>query len=190
VTSAVQTSDVDLRPFLLSAAQLPANAVIDGPHQTTGPLPVYASVPTASPAAYENILLYSASTSSGSGFVQLREVIGDVGSASFASQLLSTLDTDLNEHGCYTSPTDIVPLPGTSPPVSATLSSGGQRGRSEFDATLFAAKGSRLIYLSWGSGITVSPDGSWGKGLPHLPAQPDGAAMARVLKTALADIPD
>jgi hypothetical protein len=191
VASPLPTSNIDLRPFLLAAAQLPAKAVVDGPHQTTDTPPVYASVPTTSPAAYENISLYSATTPSGSAFMGLREVIGDVGSASFASQLLSMLDTDLNGPGCNTSEKDIVPLPGTSPPVSATLSSGSQRGRYESDATLFAAKGSRLIYLSWGSGVNVSPSAlGWGKGLPHLPPPPDASAMAHVLKTALALIPD
>jgi len=192
VTSPAPTSNVDLRPFLLGAKQLPAKAVIDGPHQTAVTPPVYASVPTTSPAAFENITLYSATTNTGSGtasaFMALKEVIGDVGSTNFASQLLPALDADLNGPGCYTQH-DIVPLPGTSPPVSAIRSSGAQRGHAALLETLFAAKGSRLIYLSWSSDVGANPPDVT-PFLSHLPPLPDAAAMARELKTALALIPD
>ncbi len=191
VTSPAPTSNVDLRPFLLGAKQLPAKAVIDGPHQTAVTPPVYASVPTTSPAAFENITLYSATTNTGSGtasaFMALKEVIGDVGSTNFASQLLPALDADLNGPGCYTQH-DIVPLPGASPPVSAIRFSGAQRGRVELGETLFAAKGSRLVCLSWSGQVYGTP--GWGSLLAHFPPLPDAAAMARDLKTALALIPD
>lgn len=190
VGSAPPTSNVDLRPFLLSAAQLPAGAVIDGPHQTSNTPPkIYASVPTSSPAAYENISLSATSTPAGTAGVSLSEVIGDVGSASFASQLLSVLDADLNGPGCNASGNDVVPLPGTNPPVSATISSGAQRGRSEFGARLFAAKGSRLVCLTWGSDVSVNGSGDVQGRVPRLPPLPDKSAMARVLNSALALIP-
>ena len=93
VGSPPPTSNLDLRPFLLGAAQLPAGAVIDGPHQTSNTAAkVYASVPTTSPAAYENITLRTATKSGGTAYLGLSEVIGDVGSASFAGQWLSMLD--------------------------------------------------------------------------------------------------
>ena len=190
VGSPLPTSKMDLRPFLLSAAQLPAGAAIDGPHQTSNTPPkIYASVPTSSPAAYENISLYAASTPAGTAGVSLSEVIGDVGSASFASQLLSVLDADLNGPGCNASGKDIVPLPGTSPPVSATVSGGTQRGRSEFGARLFAAKGSRLVCLTWGSDVSVNGSGDVRGRVPRLPPLPDRSAMALVLNSALALIP-
>jgi hypothetical protein len=177
---------VDLRPFLLGAAQLPAGAVIDGPHQTSNTPPqIYASVPTTSPAAYENITLSTASTPAGTAGVSLSEVIGDVGSTSYASQLLSMLDADLNGPGCNASRRDVVPLPGTSPPVSATFSGGTQRGRAEFGARLFAAKGSRLICLTWGAGVSIKGSGDVSGRLPRLPPLPDKSAMAQVLNTAL-----
>lgn len=189
VGSPLVTSSVDLQPFLLSAAQLPAGAIIDGPHQTSSTPPIYASVPTTSPAAYENISLSGASTRAGTADVSLSEVIGDVGSASFASQLLSMLDVDLNGPGCNPSGEDMVLLPGTSPPVSATLSAGTQRGRSELGARLFAAKGSRLVCLTWGSGVSVRGSGDVPGRLPPLPPLPDKSEMARVLNSALALIP-
>jgi hypothetical protein len=190
VASPLTTSNLDLRPFLLSAAQLPAAAIIDGPHQTSNTPPkIYASVPTTSPAAYENITLYTATTLAGAAGLELSEVIGDVGSASFASQLLSMLDADLNGPGCNANGKDIVPLPGTSSPVSATLSAGTQRGRSELGARLFAAKGSRLICLAWGSSVSVAGSGDIPGHLPRLPPLPDKFAMAQVLNTALALIP-
>jgi hypothetical protein len=181
---------LDFRPFLLTAAQLPAKAVIDGPHETSDTQSsIYTSVPTTSPAAYENITLYTASTPAGSANLALSEVIGDVGSASFASQLVSTLDGDLNGPGCNASEKDIVPLPGTSPPVSATLSAGAQRGRTESGARLFAAKGSRLVCLTWGDGSSVNEGGDVPGRLPRVPPLPDAAAMAQGLNTALALIP-
>jgi hypothetical protein len=190
VGSPLPTSNVDLRPFLLSAVQLPAGAVIDGPHQTSNTPPmVYASVPTTAPAAYENITLSTDTTRGGTAALRLSEVIGDVGSASFASQLLSTLDADLNRPDCNAGGQDVVRLPGTSPPVSATLSGGTQRGRSESGAKLFAAKGSRLVCLTWGSDVSVNWSGDVPGRLPPLPPVPDKSAMARVLKTSLALIP-
>ena len=190
VASPLTTSNLDLRPFLLSAAQLPAGAIIDGPHRTSNTPPkIYASVPTTSPAAYENITLYTASAPAGAAGLELSEVIGDVGSASFASQLLSMLDADLNGPDCNANGKDIVPLPGTSPPVSATLSAGTQRGRSELGARLFAAKGSRLVCLAWGSSVSVAGSGDIAGRLPRLPPLPDKSAMAQVLNTALALIP-
>ena len=190
VASPLPTSNMDLRPFLLSAAQLPAGATIDGPHQTSNTPPkLYASVPTTSPAAYENITLHTATTSAGAAGLGLSEVIGDVGSASFASQLLSMLDADLNGSGCHANGKDIIPLPRTSPPVSATLSAGTQRGRSELGARLFAAKGSRLVCLTWGSSVSVAGSGDIPGRLPRLPPLPDKSAMAQVLNTALALLP-
>jgi hypothetical protein len=190
VASPLPTSNVDLRPFLLSRAQLPARAIIDGPHQTSiTPPKIYASVPTSSPAAYENITLHTATTSAGAAGLGLSEVIGDVGSASFASQLLAMLDADLNGPGCNANGRDVVPLPGTSPPVSATLSGGSQRGRSERGARLFAAKGSRLVCLTWGSDVSVAGSGDTPGRLPRLPPLPGKTAMAQVLNTALALIP-
>ena len=190
VGSPLPTSNMDLRPFLLSAAQLPAGAVIDGPHQTSDTPPkIYASVPTSSPAAYETISLFAASTPAGTAGVSLSEVIGDVGSASFASQLLAGLDADLNGPGCNASGKDIVPLPGTSPPVSATVSSGTQRGRSEFGARLFAVKGSRLVCLTWGSDVSVNGSGDVRGRVPRLPPPPDKSAMARVLNSRVGSHP-
>ena len=190
VASPLPTSNVDLRPFLLSSAQLPARAIIDGPHQTSiTPPKIYASVPTSSPAAYENITLHTATTSAGAAGLGLSEVIGDVGSASFASQLLAMLDVDLNGPGCNANGRDVVPLPGTSPPVSATLSGGSQRGRSERGARLFAAKGSLLVCLTWGSDVSVAGSGDTPGRLPRLPPLPGKTAMAQVLNTALALIP-
>jgi hypothetical protein len=186
------TSNLDLRPFLLTAAQLQAGAVINGPHQTsTTPAEpeTYASVPTTSPAAYENITLHGATTPAGTAVVGLSEVIGDVGSSSFASQWLSMLNADLNGPGCNASGKDVVPLPGTNPPVSATFGTGAQRGRTEFGVTLFAAKGSRLVYLSWGSDVSVNGGGDVPGRLPRLPPRPDKSEVAQVVNTALARIP-
>jgi hypothetical protein len=184
------TSNLDLRPFLLGAAQLPAGGVIDGPHQTsTTPAEpkTYASVPTTSPVAYENITLSTATTSGGTAALGLSEVIGDVGSVSFANQLLSMLDADLNGPGCNPNGADTISLPGTNPPVSATSRSGKQRSGSELGARLFAAKGSRLLCLTWGSNVAVNASGLSAE--PSLPPLPDGPAMAQVLNTALALIP-
>jgi hypothetical protein len=176
---------MDLRPFLLSAAQLPAGAVIDGPHQTSNTPPmIYASVPTTSPAAYENITLFTATTPGGTAALRLSEVIGDVGSANYASQLLSILDADLNGPGCNPNGADTISLPGTNPHVSATSSGGKQRSGSEFGARLFAAKGSRLLCLTWGSNVAVNASGLSPE--PILPPLPDGSRMAQVLNTALA----
>jgi hypothetical protein len=188
VGSPLPTSDLDLRPFLLTAAQLPAGAVIDGPHQTSTTQPLtYASVPTTSPAAYEDISLYHASSPGGTAGLNLMEVIGDVGSASFASQLLSMLDADLTGPSCDPNGTGTVPLPGTSPPVSAVVSGGEARSGISDGERLFAAKGSRLLCLTWGSGTAVNASGP-GRG-PNAPRLPDGSAMARVLTSALALIP-
>ena len=66
----------------------------------------------------------------------LSEVIGDVDSASFASQLLSMLDADLNGSDCNPNGTETVSLPGTSPPVAATVSGGQARSGSARGETL------------------------------------------------------
>ncbi len=190
------TSNLDLRPFLLTSAQLPAGAVIDGPHQTsTTPAEptTYASVPTTSPAAYENISLSHSTTPSGGAGQGLSEVIGDVASPSFASQLLSMLDDDLTGPSCGSNgKPDMVPLPGTSPPVSAAVSGGQARSGTLSGARLFAAKGSRLLCLTWGSSSTYNGFGHFGSAtsLPKLPPLPDASEMARVLKSALALIPN
>jgi hypothetical protein len=186
------TSNLDLRPFLLTAAQLPAGVVIDGPHHTSttpGQPMTYASVPTTSPAAYENISLSHTSTAGGGALRGLSEVIGDVGSATFANQLLSVLDADLAGPTCGSDGRpDMVPLPGTIPPVSAAVSGGTQRSGSESGAKLFAAKGSRLICLTWSSSSTYNGFGP-PKSVPNLPPLPDASEIAQVLKSALALIP-
>jgi hypothetical protein len=190
------TSNLDLRPFVLTSAQLPAGAVIDGPHQTsTTPAEpmTYASVPTTSPAAYENISLSQTTTPSGGAGRSLSEVIGDVASASFALQLLSMLDTDLTGPSCGSNgKPDMVLLPGTNPPVTAAVSGGQARSGSVSGARLFAAKGSRLLCLTWGSSSTYNGFGHFGaaNSLPNLPPLPDASEMAQVLKTALALIPN
>jgi hypothetical protein len=150
---------------------------------------VYASVPTTTPAAYENITLSTDTTPAGSAALRLSEVIGDLGSASLASQWLSMLDAELNGRNCNAGRHDIVPLPGTSPPVSATFSGGTQRGRSEAGAKLFAAKGTRLVCLTWGSDVSVNGSGDVSGRLPRALPLPDKSAMARVLKATLALIP-
>ena len=160
------TSNLDLRPFLLTSAQLSAGAVIDGPHQTsTTPAEpmTFASVPTTSPAAYENISLSQTTTPGGGAGRGLSEVIGDVASASFASQLLSMLNADLAGPSCGSNgKPDMVPLPGTNPPVIAAVSGGQARSGSVSGARLFAAKGSRLLCLTWGSSSTYNGFGHFG----------------------------
>jgi hypothetical protein len=188
VGSPPPTTDTDLRPFLLGAAQFPVGALIDGPHQTstTGPK-IWASVPSTSPAAYEDITLSSATQPGGTSTLSFDEVIGDVGSASFAGQLLAMLDSDLDGPDCNPRGTDAVALPGTSPPISAFFSSGQASSGSVRDARLFAAKGSRLLCLTWTSNVAVDASGLGP--VPNLPALPDVSAMAQVLNTALALIP-
>jgi hypothetical protein len=189
VGSPVLRSDLDLQPFLLTATQLPAGAVIKGPHQTSTSEPkTWASVPSTSPAAYETITLYQSTSPGGAATLQLDEVIGDVGSASFASQLLSMLDADLNGPNCNPNGTDTVPLPGTSPPVSATVSGGEASSGSVRGERLFAAEGSRLLCLTWTSNVAVNASGL--SPAPDLPTLPDGYAMAQALDTALAFIPN
>lgn len=188
VGSPLPTSNLDLRPFLLSAAELPKAALIDGPHRTSNTPPkIYASVPTTSPAAYETITLYSAKTPGGMAALNLSEVIGDVGSASFASQWLAKLNADLSGPGCNPGGSNSIPLPGTNPPVNATTSGGTQRSGRELGAKLFAMKGSRLLCLTWESFVSINASGSGD--LPNLPPLPDGPEMARVLTNALALIP-
>lgn len=181
-------SQMDLRPYLLGAAQLPAGAVIKGPHQTTNTSPrIAASVPTTSPAAYEDVMLNTSTSPGGTATLTLSEVIGDVGSDSFASQLLSMLNADLNGPGCNPNGTDTVPLPGTNPPVSATLSHGQASSGSVQGARLFAAKGPRLLCLTWSSNVAVNASGLSPE--PSLPPLPGGTAMAQILNTALNLIP-
>ena len=185
VGSPLSTSETDLEPFLLGATQLPAGSIIDGPHQTSNSgSRVWASVPTASPASYETITLYDATTPGGTATLRLDEVIGDVGSASFASQLLSMLDADLNGPDCNPNGTDTVHLPGSSPAVTATVSGGQGSSGSVRGEKLFAAQGSRLLCLTWTSNVAVNARGL--SSAPNLPPLPDGSGMAQVLYNALA----
>jgi hypothetical protein len=185
VGSPLSTSETDLEPFLLGATQLPAGSIIDGPHQTSNSgSRVWASVPTASPASYETITLYDATTPGGTATLRLDEVIGDVGSASFASQLLSMLDADLNGPDCNPNGTDTVHLPGSSPAVTATVSGGQGSSGSVRGEKLFAAQGSRLLCLTWTSNVAVNARGL--SSAPNLPPLPDGPGMAQVLYNALA----
>jgi hypothetical protein len=132
-------------------------------------------------------MLSTATTPGGTAALRLSEVIGDVGSATFANQLLSMLNADLNGPGCNPNGADTISLPGTNPPVSATTSGGKQRSGSELGARLFAAKGSRLLCLTWGSNVAINANGLSPE--PSLPPLPDRSAMAQVLNTALALIP-
>ena len=102
----------------------------------------------------------------------------------------SMLDADLNGPACNQDGARIVSLSGTNPPVSATTSAGSQRSGSQRGARLFAAKGSRLICLTWGSSVSVNASGNGLRDLPPLPRLPNGRAMAQVLKVALALIPN
>ncbi len=146
-----------------------------------------ASVPSTSPAAYETVTLYRDISPGGTAALTLDEVIGDVGTASFARQFLSVLDADLNGPNCNPNGADTVPLPGTNPPTTATLSGGQGSNGSIRSERLFAAKGSRLLCLTWTSQLTVSPRGLSPE--PILPSLPDGSTMAQVLNAALALIP-
>jgi hypothetical protein len=185
VGSPLSTSSTDLRPSLLTATQLPAGAIIDGPHQTANNLSkVWASVPTTSPAAYESLTLYQAKTPGGTATLMLAEVIGDVGSASFANQLLSVLDADLNGPACNPNGENTIPLPGTRPPVTATVSGGQTSNGSARAERLFAVQGSRLLCLTWTSYVAVNASGL--SPTRNLPALPGGPAMAQVLNAALA----
>ena len=191
IESPIPNSDVDLRPFLLSTAQLSGGTIVDKPQRTSKTQPVTASVPTTSPTASETIGLSGSTKPGGSTDVQFKEVIGDVGSSSSASQWISMLNADRNAPGCNANPKEVDPLPGTNPPVSATFSGSSQRGRIDIDARLFAAKGSRLVSLEWSGGISLPSSGAAGpKGFPGLPHLPDNSEMAQVLNAALARIPN
>jgi hypothetical protein len=181
----VNRSDLDLQTMLLGPAQLPADVSIDGPHQTSATeSTMAASVPSTSPAAYETVTLYQITSPGGTAALTLDEVIGDVGSASFAGQFLSTLDAELNGPNCNPSGADTVPLPGSNPPTTATLSGGQGSNGSIRSEKLFAAKGSRLLSLTWTSQVVVSPSGLDAE--PTLPTLPDGSEMSQVLNAALA----
>jgi hypothetical protein len=185
-------SHLDLRPFLLAAAQLPAGAVVDDPQQTSSTVSrTYASVPTTSPAAYEGITLLAGTTTPGGsgGGLGLNEVIGDVGSVGLARPLLSELDADMTGPNCNSSNRQTIPLPGTSPPVSATIMGGESRAGSVLGERLFAAKGSRLLCLTWNSGNTVNGSGPGNSSPPNPAPLPDASEMAQVLNAALALIP-
>jgi hypothetical protein len=188
VRSPLLRSDTDQQPLLLSAAQLPVGASIDGPHQTsTTESTMVASVPSTSPAAYETVTLSQDTSPGGTVTLTLDEVIGDVGSVNFARQFLSALDADLNGPNCNPNGADTVSLPGSNPPTTATLSAGQGSNGSIRSERLFAAKGSRLLCLTWTSQLVVSPSGLNPE--PTVPPLPDGSAMAQTLDTALALIP-
>jgi hypothetical protein len=156
VGSPTLQSNLNLEPMLLSAADLPSGATIDGPHRTSPTvIPTWASVPT--------------------------EVIGDVGSPMLAEQLLAQLNSDLDGPMC--TPSETVEIPGTNPTIAATLSGGDASSGGLRSERLFAAVGSRMICLTWTSQVQLDSSGLNPE--PALPALPSTGTVAQVLGTAL-----
>lgn len=186
VSSPLLRPAIDLRPELLTASDLPPGAAVDGPHETsTRSSTTFASVPTTTPAAYETATLYHDDLPGGSALVEVSEVIGDVGSASLATELLSTLETDLNSPACNLEGSQLVALPDIQPPITVTVTGGASSAGAIQSARLFTVRGSELICLTWTSQSVLNAAGEPPK--PSLPALPDSAAMSRVVEAALAD---
>jgi hypothetical protein len=183
-TSPLLNPDLDLRSMLLGPADLPAGATISGPHQTTASRGKFAaSVPSTSPAAYEDITLYTDTSAGGTSQLLLSEVIGDVTSVNLANQLLAMLDAEISGPHCSPGGSDTISLPGTSPSVSATRSGGQASSGSTQSERLFAAQGSRLLCLTWTSSTANSAAGLSAEPTPQ--ALPDAYEMTQVLNTAL-----
>jgi hypothetical protein len=181
VRSPLRRPGVDSRPRLLVAADLPAGAVLDGPHQTSTHEAVqWASVPSTGPAAYETATVVSETEPGGNASVTLDEVVGDVGSSALAAHLLSKLDAEVDGPGCNPGGAETLSLPGTS--VTATVSGGETSEGTVRGAQLFAARGPRLLSLRWTSGVQVNPAGL--RPVPAQPALPGAAAMAATLRAA------
>ena len=140
--------------------------------------------PRSARLAHETVTLFKDTSPGGTSHLDLDEVIGDVGSASLATQLLSMLNTDLKAPTCSPNGSEPILLPGSSPQVTAAVASGEASSGAIRTAKLFAAQGSELLCLTWTSQTELNATGANPE--PMLPSLPDALTMAKVLDAALA----
>jgi hypothetical protein len=181
ITNRVLTPTVTLRPFLLTAGQLPSGYVTTGAQVTTG-TDFVASVPSTVPVSYITFQLGTTPTAGNPRSppdYSISEAIGEVTSSPLATQLAARIVQASEEPQCLGSGRS-VPLMEPTTNLTAIENTGSTSAGAIARSTVVLSDGPYVINLAW-TGQSSTPS--------EAPALPSGAEMESLIATALSHLP-